>query len=240
MGRYQDQLGTHGALRYMAERINIDVRSPQACFMRATPLGAMISGPELVDLDELNYTGSWGWFHELGHEAHADQTRAGNNNAYTFHDQWRLRSIFWCMPMTVWGSGSKEGGIGPVTISVMKQALEGLQVAIPISGCNTSWPFLQLRDHLGWAAFEEVFLIITKIRCFRLAMRRNAINRHSGSPMWWATILLPFSEMSGVRYLRRQWPLKQRRFPHAGVGWGDRSRTCPWDLISIQRAKRSP
>ena len=65
----QDYLaGTHED-RTRAERINIDVQISHG-YLHAgyATQGPLVAAPEIVDLALLNESGSWGWFHELGHE----------------------------------------------------------------------------------------------------------------------------------------------------------------------------
>ena len=91
--RLQDELGTHGARRHMAERINIDVQVSAGYLHAGYPTqGPVVAAPELVDTTHLQRTGSWGWFHELGHEAQRRPDKSwGWNNAYTLTAPWKRR-----------------------------------------------------------------------------------------------------------------------------------------------------
>ncbi|MEM9367469.1 MAG: M60 family metallopeptidase [Planctomycetota bacterium] len=64
----QDQLADFNP-RTRPERINIDVQVSHGYLHAGYPIqGVPRAAPELVDLRKLRAYGSWGWFHELGHE----------------------------------------------------------------------------------------------------------------------------------------------------------------------------
>jgi Ca2+-binding RTX toxin-like protein len=69
----QDDLGNNAVTRTRAERINIDAQVAYGYLHAGYPTqGPPMSAPELVDLEKLKAEGTWGWFHELGHEHQYD------------------------------------------------------------------------------------------------------------------------------------------------------------------------
>ena len=114
--RLQDELGSHSTRRYMAERINIDVQVSYGYLHAGYPTqGPTVSAENLMNLDHLRATGSWGWFHELGHEAQRrpDKSWGGTTRIHSI-TLWKRRSIFLpSTPMISSVSENKAGGAGP-------------------------------------------------------------------------------------------------------------------------------
>ena len=151
--RLQDELGTHGARRHMAERINIDVQVSAGYLHAGYPTqGPVVAAPELVDTTHLQRTGSWGWFHELGHEAQRRPDKSwGWNNAYTFDGSVEATvNIFTVYAYDQLGL-REQGGWGwtGAANTVMKRAIDGVDQGTYAEvgvGFKLAF-FLQLRDH---------------------------------------------------------------------------------------------
>jgi len=161
--RLQDELGTHAERRYMAERINIDVQISIGLLHSGYPTqGPVFMGVELVDLDHLQRTGSWGWFHELGHEAQRRPDKTwGSDNAYTFDGSVEATvNIFTVYAYDQMGIREQGGWSWTgAADTVMKRAIEGTELG-PYAAIGVGYKlalFLQLRDHFGWPAIQEVF-----------------------------------------------------------------------------------
>ncbi|MBV70970.1 MAG: hypothetical protein CMH52_06420 [Myxococcales bacterium] len=161
--RFQDELGGHAERRYMAERINIDVQVSAGYLHAGYPTqGPLVSAKEIVDLSHLRRTGSWGWFHELGHEAQRRPDKSwGWDNAYTFDGSVEATvNIFTVYAYDQLGIEEQGGWSWTAAANtVMQQAIAGL-----VDGNYTSLSvnyklamFLQLRDHFGWDVFLRIF-----------------------------------------------------------------------------------
>jgi hypothetical protein len=156
----QDEVGAHGHLRTNAERINIDVQVSvgylHAGYPTQGPLGA---GPELVDLEGLWQQGSWGWFHELGHEAQRRPDKSwGWDNAYTFDGAVEATvNIFTTYAYDMLGIEDRGGwSFTASRVAVMRRALDGLDSGGTFASLGVGVKlamFLQLRDTWGWEAF---------------------------------------------------------------------------------------
>ena len=153
----QDELGAHAALRTGPERINIDVQISVGWLHAGYPIqGPTEAAAELLDLPGLLRSGSWGWFHELGHEAQRRPDKSwGWDNAYTFDGAVEATvNLFTCYVYDHMGmpdrggwswTGSRQG--------VMRRALgalgEGDTFASAEVGAKLAL-FLELRDSWGW------------------------------------------------------------------------------------------
>lgn len=157
-----DELAGHAYLRNFADRINIDVQIS----IGAAHSGYPIQGYSLwniVDLEQLRETGSWGWFHELGHEAQSRPDKAwGPNNYYAFDGSIECTvNIYSTHARDMHGIKSPGGwGWTSYPIKVMQKALSvaedpaknyaGVGVGTKLAMC------LQLRDAFGWETWQEV------------------------------------------------------------------------------------
>ncbi len=158
----QDGIGHHAALRTNGERINIDVQVAYGYLHAGYPTqGPLVAGPELVDHATLSRRGSWGWFHELGHEAQRRPDKSwGWNNPYTFDGSVEATvNIF-----TAWANHAlglrPEGGWGwtPDRVPTMRRALDAV-AAGPYRDLGAGEKlamFLQLRDGFGWDAIGAI------------------------------------------------------------------------------------
>ena len=165
--RFQDEVAAHAHLRYMAERINIDVQISAGYLHAGYPTqGPVVAADELVDLTGLNVGGSWGWFHELGHEAQRRPDKSwGWNNAYTFDNSVEATvNIFTVYAMDMLGLSAQGGWAWTNTrLGVMDRALAGLaQGTYADVGVGFKLAmFLQLRDHFQWPALQNILELYT-------------------------------------------------------------------------------
>ena len=159
----QDALANHGALRTMAERINVDVQISVGLLHAGYPTqGPDWASTAIPDTETLDYTGSWGWYHELGHEAQRRPDKSwGWNNPYTFDGGVEATvNIFTSYAYDQIGQPSRGGWSWTgERIDVMKRALNALSTdTFASTGVgNKLAMFLQLRDGFGWPMWTDVF-----------------------------------------------------------------------------------
>jgi len=162
----QDQVGMHGHLRTNAERFNVDVQIRQGWLHSGYPIqGPVAAANELVDFQGLLERGSWGWFHELGHEAQRrpDKSWGYRSNPYTFEGSVEVTVNIFTSYVFDQNNIVARGGHWDWTgsrVEVMRQALNGLQGDSSYAAENVGVKlamFLQLRDSWGWEAFERLF-----------------------------------------------------------------------------------
>lgn len=159
---YHDDLAGHGHLRTFADRINIDVQIAAG----AAHAGYPTQGTRLwrlLDIDAIMESGSWGWFHELGHEAQTRPDKAWRvNNYYTFDGGVECTvNIFSTHAQDRHGIRYTGGwGWTGCPTLVMRRALR--VAANPDSSFATTdvgtklAMCLQLRDGFGWETWQEV------------------------------------------------------------------------------------
>ena len=163
---FQDELGMHGHMRTNGERINIDVQIVAGYLHAGYPTqGPHVAAPELVDINKLENSGSWGWFHELGHEAQRRPDKSwGADNPYTFDGsvEW-TQNLFTTYAYDKMGIDNRGGWSWTSSrVAVMKQALAGLvgeggtYASLGVGKAKLAM-FLQKRDHWGWEIFQQVF-----------------------------------------------------------------------------------
>ncbi len=160
--RLQDELAGHAALRHMAERINIDVQISLGYLHSGYPTqGPLVAAPELVDIVRLEREGSWGWFHELGHEGQRRPDKSwANDNAYTFDGAVEATvNLFTTYALDHLGIVDRGGwGWTASRVGVMRKAIAGLaqgafaQVDVGVKLAM----YLELVNHFGWAPWEQL------------------------------------------------------------------------------------
>jgi len=159
----QDSLAGHGYLRTMAERINVDVQISVGWLHAGYPTqGPTAAGGELVDIDSLMTSGSWGWYHELGHEAQRRPDKSwGWDNPYTFDGAVEATvNIFTSHVYDEIGQPSRGGWSWTGSPQqVMQRALDATASGdfASVGVGDKLAMFLQLRDGWGWPAFTAVF-----------------------------------------------------------------------------------
>jgi len=157
-----DWLGGHAHLRKFPDRINIDVQISIGAAHSGYPAqGNQAWG--LLDLDHLRREGSWGWFHELGHEA---QTRPDKrwpyDNYYTFDGSIECTvNLYSSHARDIHGIKSRPGwGWTSYPEQVMRKALDVVRdpekTYASVGVGQKLAMMLQLRDAFGWNAWQEV------------------------------------------------------------------------------------
>ena len=188
----QDELGQHAALRSCGERINIDVQVSAGWLHAGYPAqGARDAAAELVELDDLYASGSWGWFHELGHEAQRRPDKSwGWDNPYTFDDSVEVTvNLFTSYVFDRQGQTSRGGWSWTASpLRVFQKALSGLAGGTYADGdaATKLAMMLQLRDGWGWEAWQGV-----------LATYQGAGEQPSGDAEERDAFLLRFSTQVG-------------------------------------------
>lgn len=158
-----DELAGTAHLRTSPERINVDIQISAGLYHAGYPLqGPQGQSRNLVDLEALQREGSWGWFHELGHEAQRrPDTAWGWNNCYTFDGSVECTvNLFTAHAMDKLGFDSRAGGWG--WSSHADQVAERAKKAVESGGYQqvgvgeklAMW--LQLRDAFGWEKIGAV------------------------------------------------------------------------------------
>ena len=160
---HQDALANHGHLRAMAERINVDVQISVGLLHAGYPTqGPDWASTAIPDTETLDASGSWGWYHELGHEAQRRPDKSwGWNNPYTFDGAVEATvNIFTSYAYDQLGQPSRGGWSWTGDrIAVMQRALDALATDdFASTGVgNKLAMFLQLRDGFGWPIWTDVF-----------------------------------------------------------------------------------
>ncbi len=159
---FQDDLAGHGYIRTNAERINIDVQISAG----GAHAGYPAQGPGIWginDIEHLHANGSWGWFHELGHETQRRPDKSwGWNNPYTFDGSIEATvNIFSVYTRDMHGIKGKAGwGWTTYPPKVMGQALTSVEKGgyTKVGVGQKLAMFLQIRDGFGWDAWKRIFL----------------------------------------------------------------------------------
>jgi hypothetical protein len=160
----QDELGMHAHLRSNGERINIDVQIVAGYLHAGYPVqGPHVAAPEIVDINTLESSGSWGWFHEMGHESQRRADKSwGSDNPYTFDGSVECTvNLFTSYTFDKLGIFDRGGWSWTGSrVAVMKQALAGLTNGETYASLGVGKKlamFLQKRDTWGWETFQKVF-----------------------------------------------------------------------------------
>ncbi|MBT4816188.1 MAG: cadherin-like domain-containing protein, partial [Lentisphaerae bacterium] len=204
----QDDLAGHGNLRTCAERINIDVQISAGGAHAGYPAqGPGIWG--LNDVEHLRTNGTWGWFHELGHEAQRRPDKSwGYGNPYTFNGSTEATvNLFSTYARDTHGIRAPGGwGWTSYPDRVMKRAREAVDKGgyTKVDVGRKLAMFLQIRDGFGWQAWKQV------LRSYN----REAKEQPSELPKTDAAkrdqFLIRFSNVTGhnlTRFLRDFWKL---------------------------------
>jgi MYXO-CTERM domain-containing protein len=161
---HQDTVAQHGYLRTTPERINIDVQISVGLLHAGYPTqGPTWASENLPDLAALQASGSWGWFHELGHEAQRRPDKSWSwDNPYTFDGSVEATvNIFSTYAYDQLGIPSRGGWSWTGSrVDVMQRAVDELEAGGTYADLGVGVKlamFLQLRDTWGWDAFQTVF-----------------------------------------------------------------------------------
>lgn len=156
-----DALGGMAHLRTSPERINVDVQISAGLYHAGYPMqGPQRQSRNLVDLDKLADHGSWGWFHELGHEAQRRPDTAWSwDNPYTFDGSVECTvNLYTVHAMQQLGLETQGGWAWTASAEgVAERANQGIeqggyqQVGV---GYKLAM-FLQVRDAFGWGPIQQ-------------------------------------------------------------------------------------
>lgn len=203
-----DWLGGHSHLRKFPDRINIDVQISVGAAHSGYPAqGNHAWG--LIDLEHLRRDGSWGWFHELGHEAQTrPDKRWRHNNYYTFDGSIECTvNLYSSHARDMHGVRGRSGwGWTSYPELVMRRALS--VVADPeksyasVGVGKKLAMMLQLRDAFGWDTWHEVLGGYTR------DFDKGVISGRWGDQRKRDEFLLRFSKACGhdlTRWMRDYW-----------------------------------
>lgn len=158
-----DQLGGYTELRKMPERINVDCQISVGLFHAGYPT----QGPQkqcrgVVDLAQLNMTGNWGWFHELGHEAQRRPDKSWSwNNPYTFDGSIEVTvNLFSAHAFDQLGMRDRRGWTWTASAEAVEEKAssflaKGKTYAEGNAGEKLAM-HLQIRHAFGWDVYREV------------------------------------------------------------------------------------
>lgn len=203
-----DWLGGHAHLRKFPDRINIDVQISVGAAHSGYPTqGNKAWG--LLDLDHLLREGSWGWFHELGHEAQArPDKRWPHDNYYTFDGSIECTvNLYSSHARDMHGIKGRSGwGWTSYPELVMRKALEVVEDPeksyASVGVAHKLAMMLQLRDAFGWDTWAEVLSGYTR------DFDKGAISGRWSDQRKRDEFLLRFSQACGhdlTRWMRDYW-----------------------------------
>ena len=162
---HQDTLANHGHLRSMAERMNIDVQISAGLLHAGYPTqGPDWASLDIADTESLYASGTWGWYHELGHEAQRRPDKSwGWDNPYTFDGAVEATvNIFTSYAYDQIGQPSRGGWSWTgERVDVMQRALDTTSASTfaDLGVGDKLAMYLQLRDGFGWATWTDVFTL---------------------------------------------------------------------------------
>ncbi len=166
----QDDLSGRTPPRYK-ERMVVDVDISAGALHSGYPLmGHLNSGPVLVDINKLKQEGTWGWFHELGHN---HQRRVWNKpgevtvnifSMYTMETVVGLKTenVKWYQKCIKAANKFYADGQPDISARTKKKAAEK-GVNLSQKGAwetGTTLPlamYIQLRKEFGWDFYKKVF-----------------------------------------------------------------------------------
>ncbi len=154
--KLHDELAGTAHLRTSPERINVDVQISAGLYHAGYPMqGAQGQSRNLVDFETLKQKGTWGWFHELGHEAQRRPDTAWSwDNPYTFDGSVECTvNLFTTHAMDTLGITDRGGwswtGDPEQVAQRAKRGIEGGgYTQVGVGEKLAMW--LQLRDAFGW------------------------------------------------------------------------------------------
>lgn len=160
---FQDWVTGIENIRTGPERINVDVQISVGLLHAGYPIqGPTWASADLVDYQELVTSGTWGYFHELGHEMQRMPALGwGWNNPWTFSGDVEVTvniaanaALEFAAPLT----GTQGWGWSAHPDEVMSRALETLNDPDePDFDQKNPYPFyFQLADGFGWDTYRAV------------------------------------------------------------------------------------
>lgn len=157
-----DYVGGFEQLRKEGERIQIDVQISAGYLHSGYPMmGPFVAGPELVDLAELTRAGSWGWFHELGHEMQRRPDKSWSyNNPYTWDGQVEVTvNIFANAALEYATVNPPVSGhsFSAHPLEVARRAIDSVAVGTSFMDRDRYPFYYQLSDLFDWESYRAVF-----------------------------------------------------------------------------------
>lgn len=157
-----DYVGGFEHLRNEGERIQIDVQISAGYLHSGYPMmGPFMAGPELVDLAYLTGTGSWGWFHELGHEMQRRPDKSWSYyNPYTWDGQVEVTvNIFANAALEYASVDPPVSGhqFSAHPLEVARRAIASVAAGTSLSDRDPYPLYYQLSDLFGWEGYRAVF-----------------------------------------------------------------------------------
>ena len=209
----QDWVAAHESMRSNPERINHDVQISGGLLHAGYPTQGPTSWMpgHIVDLEVLRADGSWGWFHELGHEMQGRPDDSGNH--YTFEGGGEVTVNIFASAAQEWRvpAPSPEGwGYANYPDEVMRRAIDTVNKAsAPDFDDKDQYPFyFQLADGFrGWQTYRDVMKVY---HANHAADRAAGLTNQQKKDLW----LQRWSRVSGynmVRYMVDHWRLEVSR-----------------------------
>lgn len=217
----QDWVAAHETLRTSPERINFDVQISVGYLHSGYPQQGPsdyeilyiqgVGQSRVVNLKELKKEGSWGWFHELGHQMQLrpDESVRSYSSAYTFAGDIEvtcnifanaaLEHVVPSPPLSGWGWSAHPD-------EVMRRAITTVSdESAATFDEKDPYPFyFQLADGFGWETYRSVMAVY--FENFAQDTAANLTNQQK-KDLW----LQRWSEVSGynmVPYMVDQWKLE--------------------------------
>ncbi len=161
---FQDWVGGFEGLRTGPDRINYDVQISVGLLHAGYPIQGPVSyGNKIVDLEALQNSGDWGWFHELGHEMQRHPELGwGSDNVWTFPGDVEVTvNIFAnaALEFLAPGTGTERWGWSAHADQVMGRAIDTISdTSKPNFDQKDAYPFyFQLADGAwGWQGYRNV------------------------------------------------------------------------------------
>ncbi len=153
--RLQDDLAAQTPFRTSPELINVDVQISYGAAHAGYPIQAYQRfWNNMADWTNLQQNGSWGDFHELGHNHQRDEW-------WTFEDDTEVTvNIFSNYVLETLTPNTNDGGWGwsARPLEVMEHAISDVAPGGTYTSKSDRWSFwFQLADGFGWNAYRTVF-----------------------------------------------------------------------------------
>lgn len=151
--RLQDELASQDSFRRSAEIINVDVQNSAGAAHAGFPIQAYERyWGNLADWDAVRENGSWGDFHELGHNHQRGWWTFDGDGEVTENvfANYALESLA-SNPQGGWGWSADPA-------AVIQEAIDNVSDGGTYSSKSNRWSFwFQLADGFGWETYEQVF-----------------------------------------------------------------------------------
>ncbi len=208
-----DWVGAVESLRTGPERFNVDVQISVGLLHAGYPIqGPTWASTGLVDLEQLEQSGNWGYFHELGHEKQRHNVLGhGYNSAWTFDGDTEVTvNIFANAGLELQVPNSPTGGWGySVHPELVMQRAEATINNLDADNFESKDPYpfyFQLADgEWGWQGYRDV--LATYVDDYLNAPSELPGDNSAEKDQW----LIRWSEVSGydmTEYMVDHWKLE--------------------------------